>query len=32
MKMDLREKGLGGMDWIDHWRAVVNMVLNIRVP
>jgi hypothetical protein len=38
MKMDLREIGWGGMDWIDltqdrdHWRALVNMVMNRRVP
>jgi hypothetical protein len=36
--MDLREIGLDGMDWIDLaqdrdlWRAVVNMVMNRRVP
>jgi hypothetical protein len=33
-KMDLREIGWGGMDWIhltqdrDQWRALVNMVMN----
>jgi hypothetical protein len=38
IKMDLREKGWGGMDWInlahdsDQQRALVNMVLNLRVP
>jgi hypothetical protein len=37
-KMDLREIGWGGMDWInlakdrDQWRALVNMVMNFRVP
>jgi hypothetical protein len=35
--MDLREIGLGGVDWIrlaqdrDRWRAVVNAVMNLRV-
>jgi hypothetical protein len=38
IKMDLREIGLGGMDWIDlaqnwdQWRALVNMVMNLWVP
>jgi hypothetical protein len=36
--MDLREIGLKGVDWIhlaqdrDRWRAVVNTVMNLRVP
>jgi hypothetical protein len=36
--MDLREIGWGGMDWIDlaqdreHWRALVNTVMNFWVP
>jgi hypothetical protein len=38
IKMDLREIGWGGMDWIDltqdreQWRALVNMVMNLLVP
>jgi hypothetical protein len=38
IKMDFREIGWGGMDWIDlvkdgvHWRAVVNTVMNLSVP
>jgi hypothetical protein len=38
IKVDLREIGWGGMDWIDvaqdreQWRALVNMVMNFRVP
>jgi hypothetical protein len=33
-KMHLREIGWDGMDWIhrDQWWALVNTVLNLRVP
>jgi hypothetical protein len=37
VRMDLREIGLGGVDWIrlahdrDRWRAVVSAVMNFRV-
>jgi hypothetical protein len=37
MRMDLREIGLGFVDWIrlaqdrDRWRAVVSAVMNLRV-
>jgi hypothetical protein len=36
--MDHKEIGWGGMDWIDlaqdrvQWRALVNTVMNLRVP
>jgi hypothetical protein len=34
IKMDLRERGWGGMDWIDlaQDRALVNTVINLRFP
>jgi hypothetical protein len=37
VRLDLREIGLGGVDWIrlaqdrDRWRAVVSAVMNLRV-
>jgi hypothetical protein len=37
IRMDLRETGLGDVDWIrlaqdrDRWRAVVNAVIHLRV-
>jgi hypothetical protein len=36
IRMDLRETGWGGMDWIDlaqdrnQWRALVNTVMNLQ--
>jgi hypothetical protein len=36
--VDLREIGFGDVDWInlaqdrDRWRALVNTVMNLRVP
>ena len=38
LKMDVQEVGCGGLDWIDvaqdreRWRALVNVVMNHRVP
>jgi hypothetical protein len=38
IKIDLTEIGWDGVDWIDlaqgrsQWRALVNMVMNLRVP
>jgi hypothetical protein len=36
--MDLREIGWDGVDWVDvaqdrdNWRALVNTMMNLRVP
>jgi hypothetical protein len=38
IKIDLRGRGWGDMDWIDpaqdreQWRALVIMVMNLQVP
>jgi len=38
IKMDLKEVGWGGMDWIelaqdrDNWQACVNVVMNLQIP
>jgi hypothetical protein len=38
IKMNLREIGWGGMDWIDlvqdrdKWRDLLNTVIHLRVP
>ena len=38
IKMDLQEVGCGSMDWIqlaqdrNRWRALVNVIMKLRVP
>jgi hypothetical protein len=38
IRLDLQELGCGSMDWIglaedkDRWQALVNVVMNLRVP
>jgi hypothetical protein len=38
IKIDHRETGCGGMDWInqalarDKWRTLMNLIMNFRVP
>jgi hypothetical protein len=38
IKIDLREIGGAGLDWIDlgqdrdQWRVLVNTIMNLRVP
>jgi hypothetical protein len=34
IKMGVQEVGCGGMDWIElaRWRALVNAVMNLRIP
>jgi hypothetical protein len=38
IEIDLKEAGMGTMDWIaevqvrDRWRAIVNAVMNLRIP
>ena len=38
IKMNFQEMGIGGVEWIelaedrDRWRALLNAVMNLRVP
>jgi hypothetical protein len=38
IRIDVQEVGCGGMDWIglaqdrDGWQAIVNAIMNLRVP
>jgi hypothetical protein len=38
IKMDIQEVGCGGNNWVDvahdrdRWRALVNVIMNLRVP
>ena len=38
IRMDLKEIGINTMNWVnsvrdrDYWRAIVNAILNLRIP
>ena len=32
IRMDLKEIGINAGNWIDYWRALVNVTLNLWVP